>query len=209
MISADQSNNWTTSGIWSCKNLLLILHAFHIYSWRLNTKQKEKGNYIFHNYIWWQKELILFQIYPIYTERSLEYFHSSGMISTIISAAADDGPDEMTCFPAGLHYVLIFTTMSKITQKSVCLYAAFSEKGWLDLGWYIAIFANFSIWEDCSEMSGILFRDTKVSWGVCTRSVRLEEGLTKIEVIKHTLIPVHSKSLWKARQQLSCKQDFR
>ena len=49
--------------------------------------------------------------------------------------------------------------------------------------------------EECSEMSGILFRDTKVSWGVCTRRVRLEEGLTKIEVIKHTLIPVHSKSL--------------
>ena len=43
-------------------------------------------------------------------------------------------------------------------------------------------------------MSGILFRDTKVSWGVCTRRVRLEEGLTNIEVIKHTLIPVHSKS---------------
>ena len=29
VISADQSNNWTTSGIWSCNNLLLILHAFH------------------------------------------------------------------------------------------------------------------------------------------------------------------------------------
>ena len=29
-------------------------------------------------------------------------------------------------------------------------------------------------------MSGILFRDTKVSWGVCTRRVRLEEGLTNI-----------------------------
>ena len=42
-------------------------------------------------------------------------------------------------------------------------------------------------------MSGILFWDTKVSWGVCTRRVRLEEGLTNIEVIKHTLIPVHSK----------------
>ena len=41
-------------------------------------------------------------------------------------------------------------------------------------------------------MSGILFRDTKVSWVVCTRRVRLEE-LTKKEVIKHTLLPVHSK----------------
>ena len=32
VISADQSNNWTTSGIWSCNNLLLLLHAFHLYS---------------------------------------------------------------------------------------------------------------------------------------------------------------------------------
>ena len=51
----------------------------------------------------------------------------------------------------------------------------------------------------CSEMSGILFRDTKVSWGVCTRRVRLEEGLTNIEVIKHTLIPVHSKKACEKR----------
>ena len=44
-------------------------------------------------------------------------------ICTIISAAADEGPDEMMCFPAGLHYLLTFPTrMSKITQKSVCLY---------------------------------------------------------------------------------------
>ena len=70
VISADQSNNWTSSGIWSCKNLLLILHAFHIYSLWL----KHQTNYIYHNYIWWQKELILFQIYPIYTERALNTF---------------------------------------------------------------------------------------------------------------------------------------
>ena len=62
-------------------------------------------------------------------------------ISTIISAAADEGPGEMMCFPAGLHYLLAFPTrMSKITQKSMCLYANFSEKG----GIYIAIYANFS-----------------------------------------------------------------
>ena len=55
-------------------------------------------------------------------------------MSTIISATADEGPDEMTCFPAGLHYLLTFPTrMSKITQKSVCLYANFSEKGCFDL----------------------------------------------------------------------------
>ena len=57
-------------------------------------------------------------------------------IATIISAAADEGPGEMTCFPAGLHYLLTFPTrIPKIThvQKSVCLYANFSEKGCLDL----------------------------------------------------------------------------
>ena len=63
-------------------------------------------------------------------------------ISTIISAAAaDEGPDETMCYPAGLHYLLIFPTrMSKISQKSVCLYAIFSEKGGIN----IAIYANFS-----------------------------------------------------------------
>ena len=42
VISAYQSNNWTTSGIWSRKNLLLILHAFHIYSWWLKHQTKGK-----------------------------------------------------------------------------------------------------------------------------------------------------------------------
>ena len=47
-------------------------------------------------------------------------------ISAIISTATDEGPDDLTCFPAGLHYLLTFQTrMSKITQKSVCLYATF------------------------------------------------------------------------------------
>ena len=50
-----------------------------------------------------KKELILFQMYLIYAERSLEDFYSSGTYvyrytSTIISAAADEGPDEMTLF---------------------------------------------------------------------------------------------------------------
>ena len=45
------------------------------------------------------------------------------------------------CFPAGLHYLLTFPTrMSKISQKSMCLYANFFEKGCF----YIAIYANFS-----------------------------------------------------------------
>ena len=41
-------------------------------------------------------------------------------------------------------------------------------------------------------MAGILFHDTKVSWGICNRRVLLE-GLTNKEVINRTLIPVHSK----------------
>ena len=57
-------------------------------------------------------------------------------ISTIISAAADEGPGEMMCFHAGLHNLLTFPSrMSKISQKSMCFYANFSEKGCL----YIAI----------------------------------------------------------------------
>ena len=100
---------------------------------------------MYHNYIWWQKELILFQIYLVYAERSLADFHSSstrtGIFSTIISAAANEGPDEILCFPAGQHYLLTFLTrLSSISQKSMCLYANFSEKGCL----YIAMYANFS-----------------------------------------------------------------
>ena len=80
-----------------------------------------------------KKELVLFQINLIYAERSLADFYSSGtrtgIYFTIISAAADEGPDEMMCIPAGLHYLLTFPTrMSKISQKSICLYANFSEK---------------------------------------------------------------------------------
>ena len=35
-------------------------------------------------------------------------------ISTIISAAADEAPDEIRCFPAGLQYLRMY----KISQKS-------------------------------------------------------------------------------------------
>ena len=44
-------------------------------------------------------------------------------MNTTISAAADEGPDKIMCFPAGLHYFL--TRMSKISQKSMCFYANF------------------------------------------------------------------------------------
>ena len=42
VISADQSNKWTTYGIWRCYHLLLILHAFHLYSLRLKHQTKGK-----------------------------------------------------------------------------------------------------------------------------------------------------------------------
>ena len=75
------------------------------------------------------KELILFQIYLIYAERSLADFiqvvRVTVYIFTIISAA-DEGPDKMMCFPAGLHYLLTFLLrMSKISKKSMCFYANF------------------------------------------------------------------------------------
>ena len=56
-------------------------------------------------------------------------------IATIISAAADEGPGEMTCFPAGLHYLLTFPIrMSKNnTEIGVSLCELFAEKGCLDL----------------------------------------------------------------------------
>ena len=64
----------------------------------------------------------------------IQVVYVPAIISTIISAAADEGSDEMTCFPAGLHYLLTFPKIIyKITQKSVCLYANFSEKECLDL----------------------------------------------------------------------------
>ena len=55
----------------------------------------------------------------------------SAYISTIISAVADEGPDEMMCFPVGLHYLLTVQNITEIDK---------SEKGCL----YIAIYAIFS-----------------------------------------------------------------
>ena len=72
-------------------------------------------------------------------------------IFTIISAAADVGPDKMMCFFAGLHYLLTFPTrMSKISQKSMCFYVNFSEKGCL----HIAIYANFCKRENVCRPAG-------------------------------------------------------
>ena len=66
----------------------------------------------------------------IYAERGHAVARVSAYISTIISAAADEGPDEMMCFPVGLHYLLTFPArMSKISQRSICLYVNFFEKG--------------------------------------------------------------------------------
>ena len=106
-----------------------------------NTKRKENGNYMYHNYIWWQKELILFQNYLIYAERRLADFYSSVTRTGIYFHNYFRCCRRRPCFPAGLHYLLTFPTrMSKISQKSMWLYANLSEKGRL----YIAIYANSS-----------------------------------------------------------------
>ena len=79
----------------------------------------------------------------------------SAYISTIISAAADEGTDEMNVFPGGSTLFINFPSknVQNITEidMSLCelfqerilyiaIYANFSEKGCL----YIAIYANFS-----------------------------------------------------------------
>ena len=56
-------------------------------------------------------------------------------------------------------------------------------------------------------MAGILFRDTKVSWGICTRRVLLE-GLTNKEVIKRTMILVHSKKHVQSETAAELKAKF-
>ena len=77
--------------------------------------------------------LILFHIYLIYLNEALKTFIQvvcvPAYIATIISAAADEGPGEMTCFPAGLHYLLTFPTrMSKNnTEIGVSLCELFRE----------------------------------------------------------------------------------
>ena len=40
----------------------------------------------------------------------IQVVHVPAYISTIISTAADEGPDKMTCFPADLHYLVTFPT---------------------------------------------------------------------------------------------------
>ena len=53
----------------------------------------------------------------------------TGYIATIISAAADEGPGEMTCFPAGLHYLLTFPTrMSKNNTEIGVFMRTFARK---------------------------------------------------------------------------------
>ena len=150
VISAGQSNNWTTSGMWSCNNLLLILNAFHLYLWRLKHKSKGKWqlyvaqlymttkrvNFISYlsNLRWTKPWRLLFKWYV--------YRH---ILPQSFSAAADEGPSEMTCFPAGLHYLLTFPTrMSKNnTEIGVSLCELFRERMSWSLRWYIAIYADF------------------------------------------------------------------
>ena len=92
-----------------------------------------------------KKSKFYFKFTKFTLNRALQTFiqvvHVPAYISTIISASADEGPDEMMCYHAGQHFLLTFPTrMSKISKKSMCLYPNFSEKGCL----YIAIYANFS-----------------------------------------------------------------
>ena len=61
------------------------------------------------------KGLILFQIYLTF----IQVVRVPAYISTIISAAADEGPDEMMCFPAGLHY---FKNVQNITEIDVLFF---------------------------------------------------------------------------------------
>ena len=159
VISADQSNNWTTSGMWSCNNLLLILNVFHLYLWRLKHKPKGKWqlyvaqlymmkkrvNFISYlsNLRWTKPWRLLFKWY-VYRQwpRSLV----PAFVATTISAAADEGHGEMTCFPVGLHYLLTFPTrISKNnTEIGVSLCELFRERMSWSIRWYIAYMRTFS-----------------------------------------------------------------
>ena len=139
VISADQSNNWTTSGMWSCYNLLLILNAFHLYLWRLKHKPKRKWQlYVAQLYMmtksvnfisylsnlrwtkpwrllfkWYVYRHILPQLFPLLLTKALVRWRVFLRVYTIYWLSQQECP--------------------KITQKSVCLYANFSEKRCLDL----------------------------------------------------------------------------
>ena len=89
-----------------------------------------------------KKSSFYFKFIKFTLNEALQTFIQVVRVPAYISTIMTKGPDEMMCFPAGLHYLLTFQTrMSKISQKLMCLYANFSEKGCL----YIAIYANFSI----------------------------------------------------------------
>ena len=89
---------------------------------------------MYHNYIWWQKEVNLFQIYLIYAEQSLADFFQvvlvPAYISTIISAAADEGPDEIMCFPSGSTLFINFPNknVKNIKEIDVSLCELFRER---------------------------------------------------------------------------------
>ena len=75
----------------------------------VKTQNKRKMTIICSTIIYDDKKSYFFiRIYLIYAERSLEDFlfkwYLYRHIATI-SAAADEGPGEMTCFPAGLLFI--------------------------------------------------------------------------------------------------------
>ena len=80
---------------------------------------------MYHNYI------CSFQIYLIYAERSLADFYSSGTRSGIyFSAAADEGPDEMMCFPCRSTLFINFPNknVQNITEIDMSLCELFRER---------------------------------------------------------------------------------
>ena len=59
--------------------------------------------------------------------------HVPVYIFTIISTA-DEGPDEITCFPAGLHFLQLSQQDCQKYHRNRCVFMQdFSEKGCLDL----------------------------------------------------------------------------
>ena len=52
----------------------------------------------------------------------IQVVHVPAYISTIISAASDEGPDEMKCFIAGLHYHQNRCVLRPFPRKDVLIY---------------------------------------------------------------------------------------
>ena len=112
------------------------MHFTYIHNGQ-NTKQKENGNYMYHNYIYMMTKRVNFISFFFSNLRTLneslqtfiQVVREPAYISTIISTAADEGPHETMYFPAGLHYLFTFQTrMSKINRKRCVFMRTFPRK---------------------------------------------------------------------------------